>query len=336
MELLELLKRTGKIESAASGRVVFLSLNVRSRPDFKENGVNLDNRGSRHYLFRSEFVLFTKIPKMNAPIIVPTDFQEAAARALSQAVALAATLGRPIVLLHIASDASKVASAEDKAKALCAEVRQSHAIDIEYAVEVGNLEDDLRECVASKGAQLMVIGSYGIRGLAQHIFGARILHVLRDVGVPAVVVQGSTPVKQQFKKILLPVDDIAPFDLKVNTVIAFAKKFDSEVMLYALRHPMTDQKKVVAHVNIARKLLADSGIKYNETEESPTVFSSGIAKQTLIFAEDWGADLIAISMAEPESNAKLNQAECEQVINNKSHIAVLCTPERQSNQKIFS
>lgn len=118
-------------------------------------------------------------------------------------------------------------------------------------------------------------------------------------------------------------------------VIACAKWFKSEVMLYALRHPMTDSKKVSAHVDMTRKLLTDAGIAYSETEESHKFFFSGIAKQAMLFAENWGADLIAISLADPPTNAKFNRAECEQVINNKANIAVLCTPEHLDDSRIF-
>lgn len=271
-----------------------------------------------------------------SPIVVPSDFQEASARALSQAAALSTRLELPITLLHIADSESKAAAAEGRAKAVCAELRQSQNLEIDYVVKIGDLEDDLAGFVQGLNAQLMVIGSYGVRGLAQHLFGARMLRVLKTLRIPAVVVQSNTPVTQSFRKILVPVDDIAPFDQKVKSVIAVAKRLGSEVMLYALHHPMTDRDKVAAHVRIARKLLTDAGISYSETEESPKFFSAGIAKQTLKFAEDRGADLIAVSMAEPPVNAKLNRAECEQVINNNAKIAVLCTPENLDSNRFFS
>lgn len=270
-----------------------------------------------------------------ARIVVATDFGDIAARALEQAVAVATSLERSITLLHITTS-DKVAEAQQKAAALCTEVRKAHHLDIDYAVEVGELEEDLGHWVERLNAKFVVLGSYGIRGLSQHLFGARILRVLRRMHVPAVVVQGQSPVLSRFRKILVPIDDIEPFDQKVQSVIAFAKWHGSEVMLYALRHPMTDEDKVKAHATMARKLLAKAGIAFGETEESPKVFSSGMAKQTLLFAKSWGADLIAISMAEPPTNAKLNQAECEQVLNNENHVAVLCTPERLDSDRIFA
>lgn len=286
--------------------------------------------------FGANLYFSAKFKTMTSPcIIVPTDFQEAAARAADQGAAIAVRLDRPLILLHISENESKAKDAEERAKAACAEVRRNHTVEVDYAVEPGEL-DDLAEIASAKHAQLMVIGSYGIRGLAQHLFGARMLRVLRNVRVPAVVVQSETPVSDRFRKILLPIDDIEPFDQKVKTVIACAKWFGSEVMLYALRHPMTDSKKVSEHVDITRKLLTEAGITYGETEESPKFFSAGIAKQALVFAESWGADLIAISLADPPVNAKLNRAECEQVINNKAQIAVLCTPEHLDDSRIFS
>jgi len=273
---------------------------------------------------------------MSTPrIIIPTDFSDPANNALRQAVELAKVTECPLTLLHIA-DEDHPNEGEEEAKKLSEHVRHEHLVEIDYALEPGDLFEDVGRMAQKHHARFVVIGTNGIRGLKQQLFGARILRVLRQIVVPTIVLQDDTPVLKSFNKILMPVDDIEPFENKVSSVIPFAKYFDSEVMLYAIHHPMKDEKKVRAHIELARKMLSDSGVRFSETEESPTVFSAGIAKQTLAFAKQWGAELIAISLAETENKGNLNQVDCERIINNEARIAVLCAPERLDRQRFFS
>lgn len=270
----------------------------------------------------------------NLPIIVPTDFTDSADKALRQAVALAKAVESPLTLLHI-SDEDNPKEGEERVQALCEKVHHEHLVEINYVLEPGDLFEDIGRLAQKHNARFVVMGTNGIRGLSQHLFGARILKVLRSMTVPAIVVQDDTKVVRSYDKILFPVDDIEPFENKINSVIPFAKWFDAEVMLYAIHHPMTDDKKVREHINLTREMLTEAKVSFSETEESPTVFSAGVAKQTLRFAEQWGAELIAISLAETANKGNLNQADCERVLNNDGHIAVLCTPERLDTQKLF-
>lgn len=268
-------------------------------------------------------------------IVVTTDFTDAANNALRQAVELSKVTENPLVLLHIA-DEDHPEREEDKAKKLTEHVRHEHLVQIDYALEPGDLFEDVGRMAQKHNARFVVLGTHGIRGLQQHLFGARVLKVLRQIMVPVVVLQKETPVKKSFSKILVPVDDIEPFENKINSVVPFAQLYEAEVMLYAIHHPMTDDAKVRAHIDLSRKMLSEAGVNFKETEESPTVFSAGIAKQTLNFADQWGADLIAISLAESENKGNLNQVDCERIINNDARIAVLCTPERLDSRRLFT
>lgn len=262
-----------------------------------------------------------------AKILVPTDFRNPATNALQQALALARLTGGSLELLHIAKP-DRPDEGKGQLQSMSESVHRDHGIPCNSIVEVGDIFEDIGRIAEKHKATFMVVGTNGIHGIAQHLFGARILKVLRSVSIPAVVVQEDTAVVPKFEKILLPVDDIADFDQKVNSMVPFATWCNAEVMLYAIKHPMKSDKMLRENIQKARKMLNDAGISFSETEESPKVFSAGIAKQTLNFSKEWGADLVVISICETRTMSDINQADCERVLTNESHTAVLCAPER--------
>lgn len=259
-------------------------------------------------------------------ILVPTDFRNPSTNALQQAIALGRLTTGSLELLHIAKS-DNPDEGKEQLQSMSETVQRDHGITCNAIVEVGDIFEDIGRIAEKHHSTFLVVGTNGIHGIAQQLFGARILKVLRSVPIPAVVVQEGTAVLSKFEKILVPVDDLDPFDEKVNSVIPFAKWCGAEVMLYAIQHPMKNEAKIRENIQTARKMLSESGINFSETEESPTVFSAGIAKQTLKFAETWGADLIVISACETPTMADINQADCERVLNNDADTAVLCAPE---------
>ncbi len=267
-------------------------------------------------------------------ILVPTDFLNPATNALQQAIVLAKRTDGSLILLHI-TDGDHPEEGEDNMTALCESVKRDHGITAQHMVEVGDIYEDIGRIANQQNATFIVIGTHGLRGIAQHLFGARIIKVLSSLSVPAIVVQDETPVQNEFKKILLPVDDIPSFEEKVRSIIPFATWSKATVMLYAIQHPMKNQQKLREHIELSRKLLKEANVLFEETEESPTVFSAGIAKQTLNFAKTWEADLIVISLCETENMANINEADCERILTNDHHIAVLVAPERLAKQKLF-
>lgn len=267
-------------------------------------------------------------------IIVPTDFTDPANNALRQAASLAKSTSSSLTLVHI-SDDDHPNEGENRARELCESMRNEFRVEIDYILEPGDLFEDIGRLAQKHEARYVVMGTSGIRGIVQHLFGARVLKVLKSLTVPAIVVQDDTPVKEEFKKILLPVDDIEPFEEKLNSIIPLAQRFQSKVMIYAINHPMKDQDKVKAHIKLSRQMLSDAGVNFAEMEESPNVFSAGIAKQTLNYATNWGAELIAISLADTDNKGNLNQADCERILNNETHIAVICTPEKLDRNRLF-
>jgi nucleotide-binding universal stress UspA family protein len=268
-------------------------------------------------------------------IVAPTDFSETAQKAVEQAIMLAKISSENLTLVHIEVEGSP-ADTGQKLEQKCEEITRTNGVKAGYVIQKEqDLTEDISRIIEKLTPRYTVIGTHGVKGIAQHLFGARILNVIRPLTMPSLVLQSASTAKESFKKILLPVDDIDGFDVKVRDTAEFARLFDSEILLYAISHPMVNSAKVVEHINLSRNVLNDAGIRFTEIEEEPTVFSAGMAKQTLKFAEMQGVDLIVISLAETVNKGQMNKADCERVLNNEQHIAVLCTPGRSKSGGLF-
>lgn len=268
-------------------------------------------------------------------IIVPTDFTNTAHNALDHAKTVAKATGAEIVLLHIISEKDPD-DASARLQNLCTQIKAESGVACSFLLEEGSIIEDIGGVSQRENANLVIIGTHGIQGLAQHLFGAHIIKVVRNVNQPAIIIQNDTPENQGYKKILLPVSDVENFEALVNSVIPIARWFNSEVMVYAIHHPMTNKDTMRSNIGLARSLFNKAEVNYRETEEQPTMYSAGTAKQTVAFANTWGADLIAISLCETDNKGNLNLADCERIINNEKHTAVLCAPDSLDTRKFFS
>jgi nucleotide-binding universal stress UspA family protein len=140
------------------------------------------------------------IPKL---ILVPTDFSAHAEQALDYACALAGKLGSTVRLVHaIASPPSALQTAltEDILENLVNEHRE--ALDKlaaprraaasfgEGIVEIGDPRDTIVDAAGAIGAELIVMGTHGRRGLQRMVMGSVAEDVIRRAPCPVLAVRG--------------------------------------------------------------------------------------------------------------------------------------------------
>ena len=269
-------------------------------------------------------------------ILVPTDLTQTADRALEQAIVVARATGAAIDLMHVADDRTEGRLHEaglptdgllDAMTAKAAAVRLETGIECVQIVRQGTIFTAIPE-VASEGAhQMMVAGTHGVQGIRQHLFGADMLRILRQLPIPALVIQQGCQVRHAFGRLLLPVGSHASYQNLVHATAALAKAFGAEVLIYSVDRPalplsesmMTNTRTAMAHFQ-------GEGVVFRTVTEKPTVFSIGYAKQTLQYAADVKADAICIMSVSSEEHAFLAEPDKERIINNEQGIPVLCGP----------
>lgn len=138
-------------------------------------------------------------------ILVPTDFSEAASVALDYAVELAEKLGASVHVVHAFElplvgfpDGTMTISAEmasriiDAAQSALAELAKKHAprkIALSTALEQADPRDAVLSAAKKVGADLIVMGTHGRRGIARALIGSVAENVVRTSSIPVLTLR---------------------------------------------------------------------------------------------------------------------------------------------------
>lgn len=135
-------------------------------------------------------------------IVVPTDFGEIAEQATDLAIELASKYGAKLTLVHVytiptpayaEAFAWPVEEIQKAAReALDRELAKTKARypNTEAVLDVGVAHDRIVEVVRSRGADLVVMGTHGRRGLPRFVLGSVAEKVVRLSPVPVLTVPG--------------------------------------------------------------------------------------------------------------------------------------------------
>ncbi len=147
---------------------------------------------------------------MNAPkkILVPTDFSEPSDAALDYAVSLAQKLGASIHVVHSfelpvvglpsgvltisAEMASRIIDAAQTALAQLSEKYEQRGVKLETLIEQADPREGVLSAAKKIGADLIVMGTHGRRGLARALIGSVTEAVVRTSPVPVLTVHAET------------------------------------------------------------------------------------------------------------------------------------------------
>ncbi|MFM7729003.1 MAG: universal stress protein, partial [Flavobacteriales bacterium] len=133
-------------------------------------------------------------------IIVPTDFTPVSEIALRYASQLAGYIKSEVHLLHIVENEEERAEAESKMKDMLTRMNVSN---VGTLTDVGNIFDDIPDMAEREKAELVVMGTHGLRGM-QFIVGSNALRVVSEGNVPFIIVQEETKRSANIQKILAP------------------------------------------------------------------------------------------------------------------------------------
>ena len=144
---------------------------------------------------------------MAMKILNPTDFSECAEQARVQAIRLARALGAEIILFHVAvetplyaegvlapGDVRKIYDAqrkwaEEALEARAAETRAA-GVPARWKLTVGVPADAIVQAVEEEGAEMIVMGTHGRRGLERILLGSVANKVVQLAPCPVLTVRG--------------------------------------------------------------------------------------------------------------------------------------------------
>jgi nucleotide-binding universal stress UspA family protein len=146
---------------------------------------------------------------MNLPkiILVPTDFSVAAETALDSALALASKLGAKVYVLHAyqlpvvgfpdgvlvptAEIASRVVSWAQSELAACVGKRKESGVEIVSILKQADAREAVLAVAEEIGADLVVMGTHGRRGIARALIGSVAESVVRTSPVPVMTIHAA-------------------------------------------------------------------------------------------------------------------------------------------------
>lgn len=258
-------------------------------------------------------------------ILCPTDLSETSSKGVHYADLIASRFGSSVSLLHVIGKKELTADGRSKAKDRM-EQQRLHITKSPAVVHVreGDFISEITE-ESRKGHGLMVCATHGLRGLRQSLFGADILKLVRNVGIPSLVVQAQSPEANDFPVIVMPVAAHPSIDHLLAAVTMLAKTFGSTVHIYQLIRPgESPSHELLANKARMVEWLKKEGIATLTVEEPSTSFSVGFSWPTIEYAKRVGAGCIAIMSVASDEYRYIADAEKERLLTNEVGIPVLC------------
>ncbi|MFN3874944.1 MAG: universal stress protein [Flavobacteriales bacterium] len=264
-------------------------------------------------------------------ILVPTDFTKVSDNAIGHAMRLAKHSGGEVYLLHVVAKQDEV---DETRRKLEMEQERARAMEsgvpVHKLVRVGSIFDDIGDAAAEVAADLIVMGTHGMRGM-QFITGSRALRVITSSSVPFIVVQ-ERPIKEGgYDSIVVPLDLHKETRQKLTLVADMARTFQSKVHLIV---PKEDDEflrnQLQNHIRFSNQYLGERGIPHDAViaEEDSSDFVKAVVKHAV--AVD--ADLIAImNMAQGNIFGVLGVPYEQEVITNEAQIPVMCMNPRDTS-----
>ena len=134
--------------------------------------------------------------------IVPYDFTEASEKALSQAIEISKADAAKVIVLHIVAKDSEIEDAKRRINFIISELNSS--LDIKGEVIKGSIFNSIGEIAEKNKASAIIMGTHGAKGM-QKVFGSFAMKVIISTGIPFMVLQKETPIKQ-YNNICLSID----------------------------------------------------------------------------------------------------------------------------------
>ncbi len=256
-------------------------------------------------------------------ILVPTDFTEVARCAINHAIKTAETINGSVTLLHVVAAKDKVAETRKKLSDEVALFKSKSNVPIDSLVRVGNIFDDIGDAAAELDAELIFMGTHGMKGM-QFITGSHALKVVKNSKPPFIVVQDRDVQENGYDDIVVPLDLSKQTKQKLHIVANMAKYFNSKLHLITPKE--TDEflkNQLDRNLKFAKNFLKEKGIDFTTTisEEKGGNFAKVITK----FAAAHNADLIAImNLHENSLMGMLGNSYEQQLITNDAEIPVMC------------
>lgn len=222
--------------------------------------------------------------------IVPFDFTPVAHTALKHGIGLAKKSDAQLVLLHLVSSDSKIASKKAELEQVISnEQYQSSGVKMIADVRVGSIFEDINKVALEYASFKIIMGTHGALGM-QKIFGSNAIKVVKSTELPIYIVQDGTNFKD-IKNIIVPIDTTKESIQIVAHAADMAVLFRAKILVVGeLQTDETASRQMQTRIKIVEDKFQNLGI-----EASVKLFkqSGSYAKKIITYALENNVQLIA-------------------------------------------
>jgi len=256
-------------------------------------------------------------------IAVLVDYTEGSRKAINQTRILAELAGSHVHAVHVSSEGSTEAEHARLSAFVVEELGAS--IPMETHIADGRLITALIEQLEELNPDLVVLCTHGVKGVVQHLFGARVLALVQSLDKSFLVVQENSVVQEEgFHKILFPATHSSVASVLIHQVMSLAAECDSEVVFYEIDKYVGDvEGDIQRNFDAAKKIFKAKGIRYSHVREEVNNHSMGYARQTLTFASENGIGLIATPSEVVDNGFLMMKSDKELLLTNSQGIPIL-------------
>jgi nucleotide-binding universal stress UspA family protein len=256
-------------------------------------------------------------------ILCATDLSEAANTALHFAKLISERMGSRVSVLHVLDGSD--GSDEQARRVLEEQIAGLGMFGAGILLPHGEPLDGIA-LESGKGEHgLLVLGTHGLRGIRQKLFGADILKLVRKVGIPSFVVQEESLRRSDLGPIVMPVAAHEDIHRLLEIVTSLALAFAAEVHVYQLMRPGEQPSdELLENKRMMLDHLQDAGVRVREVNEPGTGPSIGFAGPTIEYAHRIGAGCIAMMCHASKEYRYMADAEKERMLINDERIPVIC------------
>lgn len=256
-------------------------------------------------------------------IAVLVDYTEGCKRALNQTRVLAELAGSKVHILNVTSEERDEAEYEKLSAFATAEL--GVAVPTTAHLADGRLLAALGESLKAINPDLIILCTHGVKGIVQHLFGARVLSLVQSMEKTFLVVQENSEINEQgFRKILFPATHNKSAKSLIRQVMNIAAECDSEVVFYEIdKYVGGTESEIEETFEAAKKAFKAKGITFSQVKETPNNHSLGFARQTLDYAVKNGIGLIATLSEVADDGFLMMKSDKEQLLTNEQGIPIL-------------
>ena len=256
-------------------------------------------------------------------VVVGFDFSSGSAYAVDLAIDIANRWQSDIRLVYVKE------KKEDEAP-IRAEIERRNAgvahllkgIKLEYVLREGKPADELCAQAKEDNAELLIVGTHGMSGMRKSLLGANSYRTIEQSPVPVLIVREDFNFNKKLEQIVVPIDSSDDTRQKAAKAAMFAKSFDATIHLLGLYTSTAQEVRRIVnnYVHFVERYFDKSEVKYITKYID---VEKNVTSSTLEYANEIGADMIAI-MTEQESRlTSLLMGTYAQQMINESTIPVL-------------